>query len=311
MYSGFSATAIGYSHKEKNKPCQDASNFETGIDYAIVAVSDGHGGEKYFRSATGSMLAVSVALRCLKTFLSEYRDRLIDVRDHQRDELLKNLERYIIVQWRTEIEKDFNSTPLNGHETDLCKELGITPEEFQASFYGATLLFACMTPEYSFAAQIGDGKCIFLHDNGTESSPIAEDERLGFGITTSLCSSDAIDNFRHCFVPSSHPPSVSAVFLSTDGVADSYKPESLLRFFRKILDQMRVDTDFARKQLEEWLPALSERGSRDDATIAGIFKKDESARYPEATSSTQPQSVSDSFEALAKNISSTNVLKDE
>ena len=301
MYSGFSVTKEGFSHIEKNKPCQDASGYEVGSHYAIVAVSDGHGGDKYFRSAVGSTLAVSVTLRCLKEFLTEHWGRLIDTSERQRDELLKNLERYIITQWRTEIEKDFQKNPLSEYEAALCNQFALSPDVFQEFFYGATLLCACMTQEYCFSAQIGDGQCVFLHDDGTESTPIEEDERLGFGMTTSLCDEDAINSFRHCFAVSSTLSSVSAIFLATDGVADSYSPESLQQFFRKVLQQMCVDYGFACSQLEEWLPLLSERGSRDDVTIAGIFANDENIASDESNVSS----------AVIGNNSSSKALKDE
>lgn len=268
LFLGFAVTQQGISHREKEKICQDASGYAICPQYAIAVVSDGHGGEKYIRSAAGSRIAVEVTLSCLHEFLSDYQKELNRSVD-EREKCLQHIERRIVAQWREKIQEDFEKNPLTADETELCKQLGIA-SNFQVYFYGATLLYACMTREYSFAAQIGDGQCISLYADGSGEFPIEDDDRLGFGMTTSLCDSDAINSFRHWFNASYL---LNAIFIVTDGVADSYPLIYLQQFSRKIFDNVLKNEQFAIKQLKDWLPILSERGSRDDMSIAGIFRK--------------------------------------
>lgn len=64
----FHKTAHGYSHIQRDQPCEDASaSFcdENGR-YYIAVVSDGHGQARSFRSAVGSKVAVDVTVDCLK-----------------------------------------------------------------------------------------------------------------------------------------------------------------------------------------------------------------------------------------------------
>ena len=279
MYQGFATYAQGHSHKEKDIPCpcQDAADFKLGDDYAIAAVSDGHGGEKYFRSDKGSVLAIKIAIRCLEAFLKNHRERLVNTTEKQQSEILKDVERHIISEWREAIEKDFADRSLEPHEKYICARYprnDIPINSFQAYFYGATLLYACMTPNYSFAAQIGDGASVFLKADAIVDMPVPGDERLGFGVTTSLCDSDAANNFRHYFAPASE--GVEAIFLCTDGMVDSFTRDSFPQVNQKILNEMRKNKVLAETQLQEWLPALSEKGSRDDVAMAGIYQLDES-----------------------------------
>jgi len=59
------ATARGATHEIGNLPLQDAAGFigEPGRSGSavVLAVADGHGNERHFRSARGSALAVDIA----------------------------------------------------------------------------------------------------------------------------------------------------------------------------------------------------------------------------------------------------------
>lgn len=277
MYQGFNTKIIGYSHNEKGIPCQDAVSYIVSCEFAIVAASDGHGGEKYFRSGEGAKIAVEVAIRCVQEFLKTNKKGLVGVSKEEWDRQLKHIAKRTILAWQTEIEKHFNEHPLEQHEKELCVTYDMVPDNLQAQFYGATLLYACLTPEYSFASQIGDGACVFFDAEANPEIPAAlEDSRLGFGLTTSLCDSNAIDNFRHHFKDASEGLP-KAIFLYTDGIVDSYEPTSFLEAFnRKVLAEMRKDRKEAKAALTSWLPQLSEQGSQDDVSMAGIYTLDDS-----------------------------------
>ena len=272
VYNGFAISQPGYSHQVKELPCQDAADCEVGDDYAIAAVSDGHGGERYFRSDVGAKLAVEMAIRLLHLFLKNYRDSLKNV--DERDKRLQFVAGEIINKWRSEIEKHFTAYPLNETERKICAQYDISPDTFQPYFYGATLLYTCMTPHYSFASQIGDGACVFLFtDRNPEIPDSLKDQRLGFGVTTSLSDSNAIENFYHHFRDTS-VGLPKAVFLYTDGIVDSYEKNSFLMEFNKtVYFKINENKEITEKQLQEWLPIMSERGSRDDVSMAGVYQK--------------------------------------
>ena len=278
MYSGFAIRQRGQSHIAKGILCQDGARYHidtVGDGYAIAAVSDGHGGEKYFRSRVGAFVAVHEAIVCLREFLAKHRQSLIDV--ERREKRLKGIEGHIISHWRGKLETFFAKSPLKQHEKDICDKHGILPDIFQAQFYGATLLYACMTPDYSFASQIGDGACVFIDADGKPEIPDSlADSRLGFGLTTSLCDTNAADNFRRHFVSATEGGSPKAVFLYTDGVVDSYERASFLTDFnRSVFDEMNKDKKNAVAQLRDWLPKLSQQGSQDDVSMAGVYRHDD------------------------------------
>ena len=89
-----------------------------------------------------------------------------------------------------------------------------------------------VTDEYSFGLQIGDGKCVYIDADGKFSEPIPWDENCQLNVTTSICDSDAIDEFRY-FVTENTP---TAVFIGSDGIDDSYaSDEELYALYRSIL----------------------------------------------------------------------------
>ena len=64
---------IGSSHIKQNKPLQDyaAATSDRLKSYAYALVADGHGGDKYIRSAKGSELAVRCAVDSINGVLKE------------------------------------------------------------------------------------------------------------------------------------------------------------------------------------------------------------------------------------------------
>lgn len=74
----------GNDHYISGQGCQDANSYcvSEGVDdnIAVVAISDGHGGAPYSRSAYGSAFAVDVAEKEMKEFLLQHQ-RLLDELD--------------------------------------------------------------------------------------------------------------------------------------------------------------------------------------------------------------------------------------
>jgi serine/threonine protein phosphatase PrpC len=265
-FRGFHCSIQGDSHIRRNIEIQDASNFMVDSSCAIVAVSDGHGGGKHFRSAIGSKWAVTLALGQTKKFINHLEGEM-PMPERKFDAKLEQLEKNIIFKWREAVLGHFAKKPLTDEEEERCRASG-SKMDSPETFYGATLLFAAMTKSYAFAAQIGDGACVFLDQNGEPSQPVAGDRRLIFNETTSLCDADAISAFRQFY----REDAPEAIFVSTDGVVNSYTEEKFLNFNRIILTEMRKDSNKAKQELANWLPILSEKGSGDDVSIAGIYR---------------------------------------
>jgi hypothetical protein len=104
--------------------------------------------------------------------------------------------------------------------------------------------------------------------------PVQEDGRLAFGRTTSLCDNDSINNFRESYGFSQ----IMGLTVATDGMADSFEPDKYLRFNKELYDKFAHFPARTESELKEFLPQISGRGSRDDISIAGIFRTKEPSR---------------------------------
>ena len=291
------AVTQGASHKAKGKPCQDFAGVVQKKGYAIISVADGHGGERYFRSGMGARIAVAVAE-------SEFKKLLLDISRRQWldgkinwEQTIKSLESNIVREWQNRVEADFKCQPLSEEEQILTEKFGINfdalpiekserekicgvrlrnPEILKC--YGSTLLSALYIPNLRFslvkksfwiAIQIGDGLTFALDESGGEFFPIAEDERLSFGVTTSLCSSNAAEDFRHSFGFSK----LNAIVVCSDGVVDSFAKEKFAGFVKDICNNInKQECEKVQKELQEYFPTLSEQGSGDDLSLAGVFE---------------------------------------
>jgi len=281
----FAVKARGTSHIEKEIPCQDACTAQLGLNktVGVACVADGHGGNKYFRSDRGSKFAVQVAEKTLFDFcgtLAREKKAFFSlksspkIKDDDIPSKLKQLERNIIFQWRNAVLKDYTENPMSDTEKTICNENNINPDDDPANFmfiYGTTLLAGLVSDSFWFVIQIGDGLCVVLENEENIITPIEEDERLAFGRTTSLCDNNAIDNFRECFGLSK----IDGFTVATDGIADSFEPEKYLQFNKELYVNFTTVPEKAQTELEAFLPELSERGSRDDVSIAGILRMKE------------------------------------
>ncbi|MDR2719649.1 MAG: protein phosphatase 2C domain-containing protein, partial [Nitrososphaerota archaeon] len=151
MFKGFSHSAQGTSHIEKKLPCQDSVAHYESDTLGIAVVSDGHGSEKHFRSATGSKIATDISIQAIKEFITK-EDEYIDAIFSSTDKILNQLESNIIYRWTEEVHRHFNENPLTEEEKVLHGDVNL---ERVTRTYGATLIAAVMTEKYWFALQIG------------------------------------------------------------------------------------------------------------------------------------------------------------
>ncbi|MDE6793858.1 MAG: protein phosphatase 2C domain-containing protein, partial [Muribaculaceae bacterium] len=287
----------GESHIATGKVCQDYSYskiYENGNGIAIVC--DGHGGKRYFRSDVGARIATEVAERKVTTFIEEAGLSLLknelftqygtiseQITNNDFDKTsnveiaFRQLFGSIIYEWNAEVLAHATQNPISEMEKEALEECWI--KEFEENInlekvYGCTLIVYAYTPKFWFAFQIGDGKCFACDSSGNWSEPIPWDERCFLNKTTSICDSDAIDEFRYCYEGDGQFP--IAVILGSDGIDDSLgSEENQANFYVQILKSIvKSGLDTTLSEIETTLPQLSKIGSQDDMSIAMVFDSD-------------------------------------
>lgn len=292
----FNKSTIGESHIADQKPCQDFSlsyQSESGLSVAIV--SDGHGGKPYFRSHIGSEKACNVALDAIKTFVKDVdaanfsitgreavRILPLTAAEHsgkldKQEDLLRQLSKHIILNWRKEVEEDAAINILTEWERvhvdqEYLAQIKV-PEKLHRA-YGCTLMAFATTPTFWFALHIGDGKCFAFYDKGAGKiwdEPLPWDEKCFLNRTTSICANDAYESFRFAYGGIESLP--IAVFLGSDGIDDTFGEDNLLSdFYIKILKEILFSSqEEVVDALEAELPILSRRGSQDDMSVACLY----------------------------------------
>ncbi len=272
-FVAFSATEVGYNHIKVDKVCEDASGYYSDDSVCICVIADGHGSDNYPRTDRGAKIAVDSAITCVRDFVkvANAADVLCDP-DNDYAVLLQ-LAKSILMKWHEAVNSDYELDPFNEKDlkgvSEKYKEK-YTSEDVRVKkiekAYGCTLIMYVVTEEYSFGMQIGDGKCVLVNREGTFSEPIPWDENCQLNVTTSICDDDAIQEFRF-FVSNEKP---AAVFCGSDGIDDSYtNEEELHALYRSILKIfIEHGNEVGKKEIEEYLPTLTKKGSGDDVSIA-------------------------------------------
>lgn len=268
----FNISIQGASHIKKNKECQDASKSYFDDKMSIAIVCDGHGGDDYMRSAIGSACACEAAEKNIKNFLENVdKDKLVK----NSEKLLKDLEASIINDWNQLIYSHFEQNPFTEAEISNISEKAkkkYTEDGRIESAYGTTMIAVAMTNEYWFGIHIGDGKCIEINANEEFTQPIPWDPKCFLNETTSICDTQALNNFRHFY--SEELP--IAVFVGSDGIDDCFNnDEQLNNLYKTILYSFGIsDFNEAVDDLKDYLPRLSAKGSGDDVSISAILNTD-------------------------------------
>ena len=284
---------VGDSHVSTGKPCQDCARSITNELYSMAIVSDGHGGERYFRSNIGSEYAVRITKNAIDVFIKEMNNQETCFFDNKpfttsesnlgkTNDALRWLFSSIICQWNIAITEHALNNGLTKWELEHVDEKYLSEfenkrKEPDASFektYGCTLMAYVQTANYWLAFQIGDGKCVSLtksHDKLECTKPVPWDERCFLNKTTSLCDSQAIDGFRYCYQGDGNFP--LAVFLGSDGIDDTYgDEEGLYNFYIELYKLiLQKGAKEAKKELKKSLPIISKHGSKDDMSIACVY----------------------------------------
>lgn len=188
------------------------------------------------------------------------------VKDLQEEEaIFKRLFGSIYLQWVDALDKYTIENPLNEEEKAALGNNKIVKA------YGSTLMAFVRTRAYWFAFHIGDGKMVAFDRLMNWSEPVPWDCNCFLNVTTSLCNTEPVRMFRYAFSGRGDFP--IAVFLGSDGIDDSWGTiENLADFYSETLSIFnRLGAETATKELEEYLPEMSRKGSRDDMTIGAII----------------------------------------
>lgn len=272
------ATVRGSSHLRTGQPNQDAIADWCGADQtlpAIVAVADGHGGARHFRSEQGARFAVDAAVRTLRE-LAEHIDALGD--DERAQFAAVEIAPKIVEQWRAQVLQHLAAHPIVDTEWRalLANEGEAAVDSVRIDpllAYGATLLSALVTPSGVVLAQLGDGDILAVAPDGSTTRPVPADERLVGNTTTSLCQPNAESDFRVVVLPAARAP-LAMLMLSTDGYANSFKTDAdFLQVGRDLL-AMVVSDGFGKvvKQLPGFLEHASQNGSGDDISLGLLYR---------------------------------------
>jgi len=230
---------------------------------AVVAVADGHGHRRHFRSARGSRIAVAIACQLAR----ELPGRLAGVAGAREveGETRTAFVPAIAEQWRTAVSRHLDSEPFTTGEEALRS---VADEAVVA--YGSTLLLAIAWRQWLMLAQIGDGDIVCIQPDGRALLPLPGDPLLDGMQTTSLCEPGAVDEFRITVVDMSITP-LLGVILATDGYGNAQVADPWAEAFCKDLVEMlsKHTPEWLAGQLPIWAGrCASSDGSADDTTIA-------------------------------------------
>lgn len=284
----FAASIIGKKHLEPGLPCQDSSSTFESDRLQIIAVADGHGGKDYFRSETGSKLAVETVFEQVKIFCSELKDG-----ERFSESGIKNFELSLWENWRNSVKKHWEENPVCEDETrwhgisEKYRERYTSEDEdvlekYIPVAYGTTLIFAVSIGSQILICQLGDGTCVVLQKNGEFKVPVPSDSENNLNITTSICEDEGYKKFRHVVLDCSEdsPLNPVAIFLSTDGLDNCWaiyeNEKHLYKFYDEVLLDSIINRGFDATEEElksDVLPCLTTRGSYDDISLAYFVTK--------------------------------------
>lgn len=263
-------TVTGASHLRRGQPNQDSLAIDEPEGARIVAVADGHGSARCFRSERGARLATRLAVALLREALDAGSDGLAR-------RLTGQVPRELVRRWRDAVAADFRKNPFADRELDRAAEkspTGTTEVVLDPALaYGATLLAVLATEEFVFYLQLGDGDILAVAEDGAVWRPIPRDPDLVANETTSLCMREAVRHVRVRLEPAA-PRLPALVMVSTDGYANSYASDEA--FQRVGSDYVRLIQDdgfeSVTARLEEWLSEVTAKASGDDITVALLFR---------------------------------------
>jgi serine/threonine protein phosphatase PrpC len=247
----------------------------------VVAVADGHGHARHFRSAEGAEIAVAVAARLGTGSAAE-----IEAADDAGtvEEILGRLAPAVVSVWREHVRRDLEERPITEDER-AAAGLDSDPTFVDLLYgYGATLLVAIAAGDWLACLQLGDGDLFVVAPDGMVRRPVPSDPRLDGLRTTSLCQPDAVDSIRYGVTRVTAQP-IGAVLLATDGFGNAQDRRDWPDAFGADLAALirRHGDGWVAKALPEWVrDCASTDGSGDDVTAVLLLAAGSPWRAAEA-----------------------------
>lgn len=292
------STVRGASHLRSGLPNQDAilMSPDSGSGSVVaVAVSDGHGSAKSFRSDVGARIAVQVCIQVLneswENISRHGHPNMTAIKRDGEDRLPKLISRL----WRQRVDEHCAANPFSLDELQKIKNdkaileyINENKVNYQA--YGATLLSVLITETFMLCLQLGDGDILLVSPDFSVSRAVPKDPALIANETTSLCMPSPEREFRVVFLnlASSRP---ALVMMSTDGYSNSFSnDEGYLKAASDILAIAHEEgIESIRKQAPAWLEDASKKGSGDDITLGLIMGDVKNVSRPVAIPETIPE----------------------
>jgi len=291
-------TMRGASHLRSELPNQDAiqaSRLPDGLPPIVLAVADGHGSLKSFRSDCGSQFAVEVAVEVCRKFLDDnFRETSVI---KQRAE--QQIPRDIFRRWYQRVDKHharypFTEEELEGQANSLGKieSDGVASDQQIRLAYGTTLLAVLVERDFAIYFQLGDGEILEVSEAGEVTHAIPRDESLIANETSSLCQEEVLKDFR-CRIRffQNSPPAI--ILLTTDGYPNSFA--SFPEFLKAGTDYLRMfqkdGFDSVNQSIPGWLEEASREGSGDDITLGLLVRAE--PRLPVRTVTAPPDAQGD------------------
>jgi serine/threonine protein phosphatase PrpC len=265
----------GAAHVRRDEPNQDAIETRQGAAGGpplIVAVSDGHGSPKSFRSGCGARFAVKAAIDECQRQLCDSTTNLTAIRRVAE----RQLPAAVVGEWERLVRQDMVDRPFTPRErrqfvgqfgAEAWRSLLLEP----LIAYGATLLFAFAARQYLVLGQLGDGDVVTVTQEGCATRAFSADPRHFAGETASLCLKDAVKSFSVSFrVFKQEIPAL--ILLSTDGYSNSYQVDAdFLSVGPDLLSMLREESvETVQRDLASWLEEVSSGGSGDDITLGAL-----------------------------------------
>ncbi len=270
LWRTLKASVRGAAHERVGLPNQDAirvARFRDDVPL-IVALADGHGSAKSFRSQRGARLAVAVAQKvCGHLFTLGSPSQI----KHWAEEQLPLA---LVRHWQAQVERSLQRQPLTPQELEpLDATARRQLEALPALAYGTTLLTVVAAANFILYLQLGDGDLLTVSESGDVARPIPKDPRLIANETTSLCSPKAWNDVQIYFQTlAGAPPAL--ILAATDGYANAYRDDaSFQQVARDYWALLRDEGEQAVKpNLTGWLNEASQQGSGDDITVGLIWQ---------------------------------------
>lgn len=279
IWEVITGSVTGADHHDKGLPNQDAASWRHGQlpNHLVVAVADGHGAPKCFRSQIGARLATQVGIEAGLKFLSS----LASHPDYKftRKAAQKALPNALAFKWRKMVEEHHQQHPFQPNEKmRLCRQRGLKDfreiSDWPALAYGSTLLLLLLAHKLRIMIQLGDGDILEVWDKGKVKRVFDPKPGAIGGATDSLCAVDAATKFRVVVRFDEHP---DLIMLSTDGYSNSYgADESFFQVARDYMGIIRQEGPrYVKENLKTWLQEDSEKGSGDDTTVAVVYRSED------------------------------------